>query len=222
MECEGVEANEVDDCIPIPLTFWQKLGPRLVAVIALFGPAAAVFLTQYLSSRHELIQTVTDPRPPTRYAIETAKSTPEPTPAPTAPITVDMVAAPARSVIDQPAGLQLTTNPTGATFAVYAGIIADQTPPASPAPLRSGTSPGTVDELRAGIYTIFFHKDGWPDSRTDVQLQTGQVLPVAYSLPHRELRITSDPGGAEPLLPSAETADSTQHPQTTSELGPVP
>jgi len=222
MEYEDAEADEVDDCIPIPLTFWQKLGLRLVAVIALFGPAVAVFLTQNLSSRHELIQAVKEQPLPTGYAIETAKSTPEPRPAPTAPITVDMIAAPPRSVIDQPASLQLTTNPTGATFAVYAGIIADQTPPASPAPLRSGTSPGTVDELRGGIYTIFFHKDGWPDSRTDVQLQAGQVLPVAYSLPHGELTITSSPSGAEILLPSAETADPTQRPQTPSELGPVP
>src|SRR2546423_4672892 len=127
MECEEIEAtNEVDDCIPIPVTFRQKLGPRFVAAIALFGPAAAVFLMQHLSSRHELIQVVTETQPPTGYTIETAAATPAPqiTPAPTAPVTVDVIAAPPRSVTDQPATLQLTTKPAGAVFAVYAGIIA--------------------------------------------------------------------------------------------------
>ncbi len=200
MECEDVEANEGDDCIPIPLSFWQKLGQRFVAVIVLFGPAAAVFLAQYLSSRHELIQDVTETQLPTGYAIETAKSAPEPTLAPTAPITVDMIAAPLRSVTDQPASLQLTTKPTGATFAVYSGSVTSKTSPTSPASLRSGTSPETVDELHGGNYTIFFHKDGWPDSRTEVELQAGQVLPLAYAFPHGELTITSDPSGAEILL----------------------
>jgi len=200
MECEEVQANEVDDCIPAAVTFRQKLGTRFVAVIALFGPAAAVFLTPYLSSRHQLIQAVTETQPTIGYAKETAKSAPEPTPAPTAPITVDMIAAPPRSFTDQPAALQLTTKPTGATFAVYAGIIADKTAPTYPAPLRSGTAPGMVDELRGGNYTIFFHKEGWPDSRTEVELQANQVLPVAYAFPHGELTITSDPSGAEILL----------------------
>jgi PEGA domain len=200
MRGEEVEANEVDDSIPIPLTFWRKVGQHFVAGIALFGPAAVIFLTQYLCSRHGLIQLVTETQPPTGYAIETAKSGPEATAAPTAPITVDMITAPPRSVTDQPSALQLTTKPSGATFAVYAGIIADKTPPSSPAPLRSGTSPGTVDELRGGNYTIFFQKDGWPDSRAEVELQAGQVLPVAHAFPHGELTITSDPNGAEILL----------------------
>jgi hypothetical protein len=200
MGYEEVEANEVDDCIPVPLTFWQKLGRRFVEGLALLGPAAAIFLTQYLCSRHGLIQVVTETQPPTGYAIETAKSAPEPTPAPTASTTADMIAALPRSVSDQPASLQLMTKPTGAAFAVYGGIIADKTLPASPAPLRSGTSPETVDQLRGGNYTIFFHKDGWPDSRTEVELQAGQVLPVEYVFPHGELTITSNPSGAEIFL----------------------
>jgi PEGA domain len=200
MECEGVEADELDDCIPAPFTFWQKIGQRFVAVIALFGPATAVFLTQYFSSRHELIQSVMEAQAPTGYAIETAKSAPEPIPAPTAPITADMIAALPPPVTDQPASLSLTTKPTGAAFAVYGGIIDDTLPPASLAPLRTGTSPGTVDELPGGNYTIFFHKDGWPNTRTEVEVQAGQMLPVAYAFPHAELTITSDPSGAEILL----------------------
>jgi hypothetical protein len=200
MECE--EGQPLGDMsTPVAASFWQKLGPRLVALIALVGPAATVFLTQHWQSRPELIQKLKlkETQSPTGYAIETTKVAPEATPAPTPPITVDMIASPPRSVTDQPAALQLTTKPAGATFAVYSGIIADKTAPAS-APLRTGTSPGTVEELRGGNYTIFFHKEGWPDSRTEVQLQAGEVRPVEYAFPHGEVTITSVPNGAEILL----------------------
>jgi hypothetical protein len=200
MECE--EGQPVGDMsTPVAASFWQKLGPRVVALIALVGPAAAVFLTQHWHSRPELIRKLKlkETQPPTGYAIETTtKAAPEATPAATPPITVDMIASPPRSVTDQPAALQLTTKPAGATFAVYSGIIADKTAPAS-APLRTGTSPGTAEELRGGNYTIFFHKDGWPDSRTEVQLQAGEVRPVEYAFPHGEVTITSVPNGAEIL-----------------------
>jgi len=192
--------------MPAALSFWQKIGPRVVALVALFGPAAAVFLSQHWHSRSDLIQKQTEMQSPTGYAIETTKAapeisapSPEPSPTATAPITVDMIASPPRSVTDQPAALQLTTKPAGATFAVYPGIIADKAAPAS-TPLRTGTAPGTADELRGGNYTIFFHKDGWPDSRTEVQLQAGEVRPVEYAFPHGEVTITSVPNGAEILL----------------------
>jgi hypothetical protein len=203
MECEEVEVTrELDDCIAAPVTFWQKLGLRVVIAVALLGPAAAVFLTQYFSLRHKLKKPET--QPPTEYAMEiaAAKIAPEPAPTATPPITVDVIANPPRSVSEQPATLQLTTKPSGATFAVYAGIIADKTPPTS-APLRSGTSPGTAEELRAGNYTVFFHKEGWPDSRTEVQVQAGAVLPIDYAFPHAEVTITSVPNGAEILLGTA-------------------
>ena len=127
---------------------------------------------------------------------------PHSTPAPTAPITVDAIANPPRSVSDRPASLQLTTMATGVTFAIYSGIIADKVPPPS-SPLRSGTSPGTVENLHSGNYTIFFHKEGWPDGRTEIELQGGEVLPVAYAFPHGEVTITSDPSGAEIFLGTA-------------------
>ena len=69
---------------------------------------------------------------------------------------------------------------------------------------------------------FFFTKTAGQIVALTVQLQAGQILPVAYSLPHGELTISSSPSGAEILLPSAETADPTQRPQTPSELGPVP
>jgi len=203
MECEeGQPIEDVDSGTPAALSFWQRIGPRVVMLVALVGPAAAVFLTQHWHSRRELIQTLTETQTPTGYAIETTttmKAAPEVTPATPTPVTVDMIASPPRSVTDQPATLQLTTKPAGATFAVYSGIIANKTAPAS-APLRTGTSPGTAEELRGGNYTIFFHKEGWPDSRTEVQLQAGEVRPVEYAFPHGEITITSVPNGAEILL----------------------
>ena len=206
MECkEGQPIEDVGNSIPAALSFWQRIGPRVVALVALIGPAAAVFLTQHRPSRSELIQAITETQPPMGYAIETTKAAPELSPpapeispAATAPITVDMTASPPQSVTDQPAALQLTTKPAGATFAVYPGIIADRAAPAS-APLRTGTSPGTAEELRGGNYTIFFHKDGWPDSRTEVQLEAGEVRPVEYAFFHGEVTITSVPNGAEIL-----------------------
>ena len=197
--------EDVDSGTPAALSFWQRNGPRMVALVALVGPAAAVFLTQHWHSRSELIQKLKETQPPTGYAIETAKAAPEVSlPAPeasptaTAAITVDIIASPPRSVTHQPAALQLTTKPAGATFAVYPGIIADKTAPASE-PLRTGTAPGTAEELDGGNYTIFFHKDGWPDSRTEVQLQAGEVRPVEYAFFHGEVTITSGPNGAEIL-----------------------
>jgi PEGA domain len=208
MECEeGQPIEEVDSGTPAALSFWQRIGPRVVALFALVGPAAAVFLTQHWHSRSELIQKLKETQPPTGYAIETratnaasevSRPAPEVTPTAAALITVDMIASPPRSVTDQPAALQLTTRPAGAKFAVYPGIIADKAVPAS-APLRTGTSPGTAEELRGGNYTIFFHKDGWPDSRTEVELQAGEVRPVEYAFFHGEVTITSVPNGAEIL-----------------------
>ena len=204
--------EDVDSGAHAALSFWQRIGPRAVALIALVGPAAAVFLTHHWHSRPDLIQDLKETQPTTGYAIETTKAAPEVippapevsppmpeiSPAASTPITVDMIASPPRSVNDQPAALQLTTKPAGATFAVYPGIIADKTAPAS-APLRTGTAPGTAEELHGGNYTIFFHKDGWPDSRTEVQLQAGEVRPVEYAFFHGEVTITSVPNGAEIL-----------------------
>src|SRR5437879_6622942 len=206
MECEeGQPMEDADSGAPAALSFWQRIGPRVVALVALFGPAAAVLLSQHWHSRSELIQKQTETQSPTGYASETTKATsevnqpvPEVSPTAAAPITVDMIASPSRSVTDQPAALQLTTKPAGATFAVYPGTIADEAAPAS-APLRTGTAPGTAEDLRGGNYTIFFHKEGWPDSRTEVQLQAGEVRPVEYAFFHGEVTITSVPNGAEIL-----------------------
>ncbi|HKS31669.1 MAG TPA: PEGA domain-containing protein, partial [Chthoniobacterales bacterium] len=194
MECkEGKPREDVDTGVQ---PFWLRIVLR-GALLALGGLAAEAFLTQHWQTETQ----------PTGYAIETTatKAAPavnhpvtEVSPSATGPITVDIVASPLRSVVDQPAALQLMTIPAGATFAVYPGIIADKAVPAS-APLRTGIAPGTAEDLRAGNYTIFFHKVGWPDSRAEVQLQAGEVRPVEYAFFHGEVTITSIPTGAEIL-----------------------
>src|SRR2546423_4915690 len=200
---EGKPREDVDTGVQAAPPFWLRI-VLCAALLALAGLAAEAFLTQdWPEFRHKLRKT----QPTTGYAIETTATkaaravnppVTEVSPTATAPITVDMIASPLRSVADQPAALQLTTIPAGATFAVYPGIIADKAAPAS-APLRTGTSPGMAEELRGGNYTIFFHKDGWPDSRTEVQLQAGEVRPLEYAFFHGEVTITSVPNGAEIL-----------------------
>src|SRR5207247_7725650 len=51
--------------------FWQRIGPRVVALVALIPPAAAVFLTQHRHSRCAFRHKLTETQPTTRYAIET-------------------------------------------------------------------------------------------------------------------------------------------------------
>lgn len=198
MDCE--EGQPLGDTDNSALSFWQKVGPRVVALVALIGPAIAVFLIQDLPSRRELMQSVRDiePATPTGYAIETTKAAPERTPFPSTAVTSDVTASPPPTITDQPASLRLTTKPAGATFAVYDGIIASKTTAVSP-PVCRGTSPGTVAELHSGNYTIFFHKDGWPDNRTEIEIQAGEARPLEYSFPHGEVTITSVPIGAEIL-----------------------
>lgn len=164
MECkEGKPREDVDTGVQAAPPLWQRIVPR-AAFLALVGIAAEAFLSELGHSRAEFRHKLTETQPTTGYAIETTATkaapavnrlVPEVSPAATAPITVDRIASPPRSVADQPAALQLTTNPAGATFAVYPGIIADKAAPVS-APLRTGTAPGTVEDLREGNYTIFF------------------------------------------------------------------
>jgi PEGA domain-containing protein len=204
MECKEGETREDVDTGVQP--FWLRIVLR-AALLALVGIPAEAFVTQHWRSWSEFRHWLTETQPTTGYAIETAatKAAPavihpltEVTPTATAPITADMAASPLRSVADPPAALQLTTIPAGATFAVYPGIIADKAVPAS-APLRTGIAPGTAEDLRGGNYTIFFHKEGWPDSRAEVQLQAGEVRPLEYAFSHGDVKITSVPNGAEIL-----------------------
>jgi hypothetical protein len=206
MECkEGKPREDVDTGVQADPPFWQRIVLR-AALLALVGLAAEGFSTQHWRSWSEFRHWLTETQA-TGYAIETTATkaapavnqfVPETSPTSTTPMTIDTIASPPRSVADQPATLQLTTIPAGATFAVYPGILADKAASAS-VPLRTGIAPGTAEDLRGGNYTIFFHKEGWPDSRAEVQLQAGEVRPVEYAFFHGEVTITSVPNGAEVL-----------------------
>jgi hypothetical protein len=96
----------------------------------------------------------------------------------------------------QNATLQLSTTPPGASFAIYPGVVASKTLPATP-PLRSGAAPESVADLPPGRYTVFFQLQGWPDDRTEVAVQPGEALPVEYTFPYGTVTITSIPDSAE-------------------------
>ena len=97
------------------------------------------------------------------------------------------------------ATIVLNTNPPGASFAVYAGVVAGKSLPET-APLRSGTAPDSIADLPPGRYTLFFHNDCWPDDRADVSVNGGESVPVDYTFPHGSATITSTPDGAEVFL----------------------
>jgi hypothetical protein len=95
--------------------------------------------------------------------------------------------------------VQLTTTPAGATYTVYPGVIASKTAPAAE-PMRSGTSPGSIEDLPPGRYTFFFHNEGYPDDRAEVSVSAGETVPVDYTFPHGTATITSAPNNAEIFL----------------------
>jgi len=95
--------------------------------------------------------------------------------------------------------VQLTTAPAGATYTLYPGVIANKTAPATE-PMRRGTSPGSIEDLPPGRYTLFFHNEGWPDDRAEVSVSAGETVPVDYTFPHGAATITSTPDGAEIFL----------------------
>ena len=141
--------------------------------------------------------------PVTGYTLEKpAKPAPAPQ-ASVAPAAVEQhptsVAATPATLVKTPsknATLQLTTTPTGAAVSIYPGIIAGKIAPVA-APLRAGSTPGAVEDLPPGRYTIFFHHEGWPDDRAEISVSAGESLPIDYTFPHGSATITSTPTGAE-------------------------
>jgi Protein kinase domain/PEGA domain len=94
------------------------------------------------------------------------------------------------------AAIQLTTTPAGASYSIYPGVIAGKTAP-TVTPLRSGSTPSSVEDLPPGRYTLFFHNEGWPDDRAEISVNAGESVPVDYTFPHGTANITSTPDGAE-------------------------
>src|SRR6476661_551254 len=107
MECEeGQPMEDVDTAAQAAPPFWQRIGPRAVALLALVGTAAAIFLTQHWHSQSEFRHKLTETQPTTGYAIETMATkaapavnrlAPKVSPTATVPIPVDMIASQPRS-----------------------------------------------------------------------------------------------------------------------------
>jgi serine/threonine protein kinase len=109
------------------------------------------------------------------------------------------IALPTPKTAANNAALKLTTTPTGASYAVYPGVIANKTAP-SASPLHSGSTPDSIEDLPPGRYTLFFHNEGWSDDRAEISVNAGESVPVDYTFPHGTANITSTPNGAEIFL----------------------
>ena len=94
------------------------------------------------------------------------------------------------------ATLRLTTTPSGATVAIYPGVIAGKSAPGAQ-PFHSGPTPESIEDLPPGRYTLFFHNDGWPDDRSEISVGEGETVPVDYTFPHGKASVASTPDGAE-------------------------
>jgi serine/threonine protein kinase len=114
------------------------------------------------------------------------------------PVTKGAAESPPVDSTRENATIVLTTNPPGADFAVYQGVIVGKSP--ATAPFRSGTAPDSVTDLPPGRYTLFFHHEGWPDDRAEISVSAGESVPVDYTFPHGSATITSSPDGAEIFL----------------------
>jgi serine/threonine protein kinase len=196
---------------PVLATFATKVDRRVAASAggALALLIAAIFLFHSSKKADAPVANIpAQPAPPVAYAIEkiapasvakqeapviTASPAPESSrlPEPTPP--------PAPKIARQNASLQLTTTPSGASFAIYPGVIANKSAPAL-APLRSGSTPDSIEDIPPGRYTLFFHNDGWPDDRAEILVSAGESVPVDYTFPHGSGTITSTPDGAEIFL----------------------
>lgn len=184
----------------------QNLSPRpAMLIVGILAVTVAVVTLFHQQSRHALAEDAAKVQPRGSYAMEVK---------PTAVPVRDVAAPPSKLAIATPSSqapapspnadeqntiLQLTTNPTGATFAIYQGIIVGKVAPASE-PLRRGTAPQSIGDLPPGRYTLYFHNEGWPDDRTEVSLRSGETLPLDYTFPHGTAVVTSNPNGVEILL----------------------
>jgi serine/threonine protein kinase len=202
--------------------FLGKIDRRTAATAAgvlTVGIAAGLFLRHSRQAGAPVVNKPTRSETPVAYAIEkpsahpaksassrAAASTGSPAPEiklPTAPPESSdpaaPIAIPTPNIPGKNAVLKLTTTPTGATYSIYPGVMANKSAP-SAAPLRSGSTPGSIEDLPPGRYTLFFHNEGWPDDRAEISVNAGESVPVDYTFPHGSANVTSTPDGAEIFL----------------------
>ena len=150
---------------------YLKLGALVGGAVALLVAAVLLYRSHSPAPR-TTVPSELKKEAATGYAFETQVKT-----APVAKIeepTRESASAPI--VGPQNATLQLATTPAGASFAIYPGVVASKTAPAT-APLRSGAAPDLVAGLPPGRYTIFFHNQGWPDDHAEIAVQPGRLFP---------------------------------------------
>ena len=176
--------EDVDTGVQAAPPFWLRIVLR-AALLALVGLGAEAFLTERSEFRHKLGET----QPTTGYAIETTatKAAPavnhpvtEVSPTATAPITVDMIASPLRSVADQPAALQLTTIPAGATFEVTITSVPNG------AEILCGTvslgfTPLTA-ALPAGNHVLTARLKNYPDRTQNVTVNENATSTIEFQM----------------------------------------
>ena len=138
------------------------------------------------------IKQAANPLTPQGFAIEVLRSDPPSAVSPNE-TTAELRARP------KPGTVRLTTAPSGASFAIYPGLVVGKIAPGTP-PLQEGVAPESIGDLPPGRYTLFFRNEGWPDERAEISLEPGENLPVDYTFPHGCANITSNPDGAEIFL----------------------
>lgn len=185
-------------------TWLPQIQPRLAVVVGAALALLVAIITLFHQDPRAAKEAAVKPQT-TGYATEVkptavpAKAVVDPPSKLSIPTQPSQASVP-ESNTDAPHGtLQLTTTPAGASFAIYPGVIAGKTAPATSS-LHSGTTPESIGDLPPGRYTLFFHNEGWPDDRAEVSLQPGETLPVDYTFPHGSGVITSNPDGVEILL----------------------
>jgi hypothetical protein len=136
--------------------------------------------------------------PPATLPKPVIESEPEPADIAAEP-SPDSTPLPVAKIKSKNAMLQVTSTPTGASFEIYPGVIAGKTAPTA-SPLRSGSTPGSIEDLPPGRYTLFFRNTGWPDDRAEISVSAGENVPIDYTFPHGTATITSMPDGAEIFL----------------------
>jgi serine/threonine protein kinase len=177
-----------------PTVFQLRIAAAIAAVLMIIGAASLLFRRKPHTDSDAAAKAITLPgygiEAPAKLIHRPAVPAPSTPPGPAGPATPSPTAAPALGK------LEMTSTPPSADFAIYPGVIAGKTTPVNE-PLRSGNTPGSVENLPPGRYTVFYRKEGWPDDRSEISLEPGETLPIAYTFPHGSVSITSTPDGAE-------------------------
>jgi hypothetical protein len=94
--------------------------------------------------------------------------------------------------------LEITTQPAGLHYKIFAGKIGVEKSP-DIQPLREGTTPDTLSNLDQGPITVVCSRDGWEDQVNEVQVDAENSM-VKATFPSGAYSISSVPPGAQVFL----------------------